>query len=148
MLASGFLNSRYFNASDFADQPSNWTIASVNSEIIGRDDPAEKVVLELYDASGALADRRLVLNKTNVRALAKAFGDDMDAWIGRPIRINSIWVNYRGEQTRGIHVMPGAVAMRVAGGRRRRVTHPQGRSRRCGSVLNGRLQCDGASPGA
>lgn len=116
MNANDFLNSQFFNANDFDDKPSNWTIASVNSAVIGRDDPAEKAVLEVYDTDGTLAGRRLVLNKTNVRSLAKAFGDDMDTWVGRPIRINSIWVSYRGEQTRGIHVMPGAVAMRVAGG--------------------------------
>jgi hypothetical protein len=115
MLASDFVSSPYFTASDFTDQPSNWTIASVNSESVGSLDPSEKPVLELYGANNNLADRRLVLNKTNVRALAKAFGNDMEGWVGRPIRICSIWVSFKGEQVRSIHAMPGAVALRATG---------------------------------
>jgi hypothetical protein len=116
MRASDFISSPYFNANDFGDQPENWAIAGVSAEVIGRDDPAQKAVLELSDGNGKTASRRLVLNKLNIRALAKAFGDDMKTWVGRPIRIHSVWVAFRGEQVRGIRVMPGAVAMRAAGG--------------------------------
>jgi hypothetical protein len=116
MRASDFTNSRFFAAADFDDQPVNWTIASVSSEIIGRDDPAKKAVLQLIDSNGKPTGRELVLNKTNIRALAKAFGDDMETWIGRSIRIQSSWVNYRGEQVRGIQVAPGVVALRAASG--------------------------------
>jgi hypothetical protein len=116
MLASDYTSSKYFNASDFGDEPSNWTITAVTSEIVGPDDPKEKPVLQLRDSSGKLADRWLVLNRTNIRALAKYFGDDMETWVGRPIRICSIWVSFRGEQVRSIRVMPGVVAMRAAGG--------------------------------
>jgi hypothetical protein len=115
MKASDFTSSRFFAAADFGDQPSNWTIASMSSEIIGRDDPAKKAVVQLIDDTGTPAGRELVLNKNNIRALAKPFGDDMDAWVGRPIRIQSIWVNYRGEQVRGIRVMPGVVAISTVG---------------------------------
>jgi hypothetical protein len=116
MKASDFTNSRFFAAADFGDQPPNWTIASVSSELIGRDDPAKKVVVQLIDSNDKPAGRELVLNKSNIRALAKPFGDIMETWVGRPIRIQSIWVNFRGEQVRGIRVMPGVVAMRAVGG--------------------------------
>jgi hypothetical protein len=121
MHASDYTGSKYFNASDFGDEFSNWTIIAVTSEIVGRDDPQEKPVLQLRDSNGKPADRGLVLNRTNIRALAKSFGDDMEMWVGRPIRICSIWVSFRREQTRGIRVMPGVVAMRAASGAARPV---------------------------
>jgi hypothetical protein len=73
-------------------------------------------VLQLNDINGKPAGRELVLNKTNVRGLAKAFGDEMEAWVGRAIRIQSIWVSFRGQQVPGIRVAPGVVAMRSTGG--------------------------------
>ena len=121
MRASDFTNSKYLSASDFDDQSSNWTITAVASEVIGHDDPREKPVLQISDSNGKPAGRGLVLNATNLRALARSFGDDMEAWVGRPIRIHSIWVSYRGEQVRGIRVTPGVTAMRAAGGGSRNV---------------------------
>jgi len=112
MKASDYLRSPYFNASDFGDRSENWTIVGVSEEIIGRDDPTKKPVLELSDGNGRIDPRRLILNKTNLRTLAKAFGDDMKSWVGRPIRICSVPVTVRGEPTRGTRVMPGAVAVR------------------------------------
>ena len=100
MRASDFSNSKYFSASDFGDQPSNWTITAVGSEIIGRDDPQEKPVLQLADSNGKPAGRGLVLNVTNRRSLAGSFGDNMDVWVGRPIRICSVWVSYRSVSAR------------------------------------------------
>jgi hypothetical protein len=116
MHASDFTKSRFFTAADFGDQPSSWTIASVSSEIIGRDSPAKKVVMQLIDGNGKPAGRELVLNKTNINALAKVFGDPMEPWVGLPILIQSIWRNYLGQQVRGISVMPDVVAMRAVGG--------------------------------
>jgi hypothetical protein len=115
MRASDFNSSKYLSASEFGDQPSNWTITAVGSEIIGRDDPQKKPVLRISDSNCRPAGRGLVLNVTNLRALARGFGDDMEAWVGRPIRINSIWVSYQGEQVRGTRVTPGVTAMRAAG---------------------------------
>ena len=112
MLASEFLGSRFFTADDFSDRPQTMTIASVAIETIGRDSPSAKPVLELSDGDGVVASRLLPLNKTNLRALAKAYGDDMKTWVGRSIRVCSAPVSFRGEQTRGVRVMPAAVAVR------------------------------------
>jgi hypothetical protein len=116
MLASDFTNSKYLSASDFGDQFSDWTITAVGAEIIGRDDPREKPVLQISDSNGKPAGRGLVLNATNLRALARSYGDHMEAWVGKPIRIRSILVSYRGDPVRGIQVEPVVTAMRAARG--------------------------------
>jgi hypothetical protein len=49
--------SDYISASDFGDQPTTCTITAVGSEIIGRDDPRERPVLQLGDSNGKPAGR-------------------------------------------------------------------------------------------
>lgn len=116
MRASDFISSKYLSASDFGDQPTDWVITAVGSEIIGREDPHEKPVLQLSDSNGKPAGRGLVLNVTNLRALASSFGDDMEEWVGKPVQISTIWVSFHGEQVRGIRVMPGVATLQAAGG--------------------------------
>src|SRR5215469_2678507 len=106
MRASDFINSKSLSASDFGDQPTNWTITAVGSDIIGRDDPQERPVLQLRDSNGKPVGRGLVLNNTNLRALSRMLGDEMEPWVGQTVRISAIWVAFRGEQVRGIRVMP------------------------------------------
>jgi hypothetical protein len=108
MRASDYTNSKYLSASDFGDQPTTWTITAVGSEIIGRDDPQEKPVLQLRDSNGKPARGGLVPNITNLRTLSRAFGDEMEQWVGQTVHINAVWVAFHGEQVRGTRVMPGA----------------------------------------
>ena len=108
MRASDFSSSKYLSASDFGDQPNNWIITAVGSEIIGRDDPQERPVLQLRDSNGKPVARGLVLNNTNLRALSRVLGDEMEPWVGQTVRISTVWVAFRGEQVRGIRVTPGA----------------------------------------
>jgi hypothetical protein len=116
MRASDFISSKYLSASDFDDQPTTWTITAVGSEIIGRDDPQKKPMLQLRDSSGKPAGRGLVLNTTNLRILSRAFGDEMEAWVGRTVCISTVWVSFHSEQVRGIRVMPGVASLQAAGG--------------------------------
>jgi hypothetical protein len=116
LLATDYIsNSGFLTAADVGDKPETWTIAAITAEVIGRDNPAKKVVLSLADANGEVNGRRLVLNKTNLGTLAKAFGNELQTWVGRPIRIQSNWTTYRGDRVRGIIVTPAAVALRAAG---------------------------------
>lgn len=112
MRASDYLKSRFYNADDFGERPVTFIIASINEETVGRENPTAKPVLELADGDGAVASRLLALNKTNLRTLAKAYGDDMKTWVGRPVRICSVPVNYGGKPVRGIRVAAAAVAVR------------------------------------
>jgi hypothetical protein len=116
MRASDFTSSKYLSASDFGNQPTHWIIAAVASEIIGRDDPQEKPVLQPRDRSGKPAGRGLVLNVTNLRTLSRAFGDEMESWVGQTVCISAVWVAFHGEQVRGIRVMPGVATLQAAGG--------------------------------
>jgi hypothetical protein len=73
-------------------------------------------VLQLRDGNGKPVGRGLVLNNTNLRALSRVLGDEMEPWVGQTIRISTVWVAYRGEQVRGIRVTPGVGALHTAGG--------------------------------
>lgn len=46
----------------------------------------------------------LVLNKTNANAIAGAFGDDTDHWVGGEVELFTIWTDYQGKQTEAVRV--------------------------------------------
>jgi hypothetical protein len=119
MRASDYTSGKYLSASDFGDQPTNWIITAVGSEVVGRDDPQERPVLQLRDGNGKPVGRGLVLNNTNLRALSRVLGDEMEPWVGQTVCISAIWVAFRGEQVRGIRVTPRAAALQTAGGSER-----------------------------
>jgi hypothetical protein len=48
----------------------------------------------------------LSLNKTNTRALIKAFGDDSDAWIGHEVELRAGITQYQGQTTETILLRP------------------------------------------
>jgi hypothetical protein len=115
MKVSDFNNSPYYTAADFDDKPQTWIIAKIVSERVGRDDPREKPVLDLIDGDGKPAPKRLSLNKTNLNALGRVYGEDLEGWIGRTIHIQRIWTSYMGDRVRGIGVTAPAVALRATG---------------------------------
>jgi hypothetical protein len=73
-------------------------------EIVGQENAQPKIVLDLVSRQGQPWPRRVVLNKTNALALANAFGDDTDAWPGKPIEIWAETVMFRGKATPGIRL--------------------------------------------
>jgi len=76
----------------------------------------ERPVLQLRDSNGKPAGRGLVLNTTNLRTLSRAFGDEMETWVGQTVHISAIWVAFRDEQVRGIRVTPRGAVLHAAGG--------------------------------
>ena len=68
-------------------------------EVELRDGPKLMLVFEGDHSS-------LVLNQTNIRTLAKAFGDDSDDWLGNTITLFCIDVEVQGEMRRGIRTRP------------------------------------------
>ena len=42
-------------------------------------------------------DKTWTPNKTSIRALAKVFGDDLDSWVGKKVKVNISRQNVRGE---------------------------------------------------
>jgi hypothetical protein len=77
-------------------------------EIVGQENAQPKIVLDLVSRQGQPWPRRVVLNKTNALALANAFGDDTDAWPGKPIEIWGETVMFRGKATPGIRLAAAA----------------------------------------
>jgi hypothetical protein len=61
-----------------------------------------KPVLHFAEASAA----SLVLNKTNRTILERAWGPELDAWIGRPMMLLRTQTMLRGQPTPGIMVQP------------------------------------------
>jgi hypothetical protein len=50
------------------------------------------------------SSKRLLLNKTNARTLAKAYGDETDEWVGKPVIIYVAMVQYMDEMVEGLRV--------------------------------------------
>jgi hypothetical protein len=128
MNVNDFTGSKYLASGDFTETPSNWVITAVGSEIIGRDDPQEKATLQLSDGNGQVEARLLVMNATRLKALARVFGNDMDQWVGKPVRIWVDWTDFRGESVKTIRIAGTPVAA-VSGGRTAAAGTGKGRSR-------------------
>jgi hypothetical protein len=78
LLASAFDQSRFFKAAEFPAER-KFRIKSVTVEEVGQDKERKLVAWFTNDARG------LVLNKTNLRTLSGAFGDDTAGWPGKII---------------------------------------------------------------
>jgi hypothetical protein len=48
----------------------------------------------------------LLLNQTNIKTLAKAFGYDSDDWLGNAIALFVVDVPFQGEMRKGIRILP------------------------------------------
>ena len=97
MRMSDAYPSRFLSAADIT-QPTLATITYVEMEAIGQEGNL-KPVLHLDEF-----DKSLVLNKTNFRTLAGAFGDETDNWRGRQIVLFTEMVPFKGQLTKSIRV--------------------------------------------
>lgn len=59
-------------------------------------------------------ENRLTCNKTNGKRIAKLYGEDTDAWIGKEIKVSVEDVLFQGKLTPGIHIEPVGVQAKVA----------------------------------
>lgn len=50
------------------------------------------------------AEKKLALNKTNGMAIAHVLGNDMNAWIGKPVNVYSTKVDFGGKMVDAIRV--------------------------------------------
>jgi hypothetical protein len=103
--------SKYLSAGDLDNKPHTMTMACVEMEVIGGDD--KKPVL--YFTRG---QKGLVLNKTNSKQIASAYGDDTDEWEGKPIVLFPAMVDFKGDTVEAIRVRmpkPAATVARPGG---------------------------------
>jgi hypothetical protein len=111
MLASSFSTSKYASASDFGPEPTVWIIHAVGSAVFKRnDDQEERATVTLADPEGRVT-KPMVLNVTRLRALSRVFGDDMDRWLGRTVRVWTEVIFFRGEETQTIRIASAPAAV-------------------------------------
>jgi hypothetical protein len=104
MKISNAFPSKYIRAADLQDRQHELTMQRVELENVGDDD--KKPVLYFVGRQ-----KGLVLNKTNSRTIAAAYGDDTDEWEDKNLIIFPAMVDFRGDQVEAIRVrVPKAAA--------------------------------------
>ena len=96
MDATDYIPSRWLKAEDLDGKDVNVVISDVTEETI---DETKRLVVQ-FESLG----KGLVLNKTNVRRLIEAFGNDTDNWIGKRVPIGTAEVSFKGEDVLGIRI--------------------------------------------
>lgn len=88
---------QFLKAADLSLGTMKLTIASARQDNLGG---KQKIILAFSDD-----DRELVVNATNGAILAKLYGDDTDAWIGKQITLAKTQVKFKGQLVDGITVL-------------------------------------------
>jgi hypothetical protein len=96
MRISEMYPSKYFRAVDLEAGPKQLAIKRVSKETLG---DSEKPVIEFHNDL-----RGFVLNKTNSKLIAAAYGDDTDKWIGRRITLAASSTDFHGKTVPAIRV--------------------------------------------
>ncbi len=96
MKVSDAFPSKYVAAPDLDGKNVRVTIARVEIEKVGED---TKPVIYFQGKQKAL-----VCNKTNAKAIAAAYGDEMDDWIGSELILFPIMTDYQGESKPAVRV--------------------------------------------
>jgi hypothetical protein len=97
LLASEFDRSRFLKAADLESEK-KFRIKAVAAEEVGEKKERKPILWFTND------ERGLVLNKTNLRTLSGAYGDTMDAWIGKIIVVFPTRVESRGQMVPALRV--------------------------------------------
>ena len=99
LLASNYDQSRFLKAQDLTAEK-KFRIKNVTEEEVGFGKDKEKKLCVWFTND----NRALVLNKTNIRTLAGAFGDPCKDWIGRIVIVFPTMAEYRGEMKPALRV--------------------------------------------
>ena len=97
LLASDYDKSRWLKAADLKSEK-KFKIKDVTEELVGEEQEKKPVLWFTND------ERGLVLNKTNIRTLAGAYGDPMKDWIGNIIVVFPTMTNFRGRMVDALRV--------------------------------------------
>jgi hypothetical protein len=101
LYASDFDQSKYLKAADIGEVGSEKRvkIKAVTKETDVGERQETKACLWF-----TTLDKGLLLNKTNLRVLQGAFGNIMDAWVGKIMVLYVIMDNFRGKMTPSVRV--------------------------------------------
>ena len=94
--------SKYLKASDLAGHEVELTIKGITVEDVGDGD--ERPVVSFADTR-----KGIVLNRTNANSIAKQYGEETDAWLGKAITIYPAETEFKGETVACIRVRAGLV---------------------------------------
>lgn len=92
-------DSKYLRAADLKGQTPICTITKIDMQDMK--DGQVKPCIYLNHK-----DKGLVLNKTNANMIAKLYGPETDAWIGKKIMLITAWVEYQGDTVEAIRIRP------------------------------------------
>ena len=110
LLASEFDKSRFLKAADL-DKEKKFRISKVTAEVLGQGDDKERKPIVWFTND----ERGLVLNKTNLRALQGAFGDNMETWVGKVIIVFPTQTDFGGKMVGALRVRIPPPKQAVAG---------------------------------
>ena len=96
MKVSEAFPSKWIAAADLENKNVRLTIARVEMDTVGDD---TKPIVYFTKAK-----KGLVLNKTNSKSIAEAYGDEMDNWAGCELILFPILTDYQGKQVEAIRV--------------------------------------------
>ncbi len=96
MLMNEAYPSKFLKAEDLQGRAAKVTIGSVVYETVGR----ERKVAMYFQGK----ERGIILNKTNANAIAAAYGQDTDQWVGGIIELFPTMTDYQGKQVPAIRV--------------------------------------------
>lgn len=98
MRYSDVFPSKYVKAADLQGRHVQVKISRVEVEAVGNEQRAKPVAYFENRQKG------LVLNKTNCIAIGDAYGDDMDAWIGKSITLFATKVSFNNQMVDSVRV--------------------------------------------
>ena len=96
-----FFPSKYIACSDLNGQCVSLTIRELKATELDDDNGSKVTKPVLFFVE---AQKGLLLNKTNARAIAGIYGRETDQWIGKPITIFPAQTEYKGEPVECVRV--------------------------------------------
>ena len=100
MNVNDIFPSNYLKAADLKGAQVRVTIDKVDLEILGQGKDAQQRPVIYFLGK----DKGLVANKTNMSAIAMAYGDETDEWHGAEIILFETMVDFQGKTTPAIRV--------------------------------------------
>lgn len=98
MNVNSLFPSKFVAASDLLNQDCTVTIAGIKKEAVGQDEEERPV---LYFAGYV---KGMVLNRTNAKRISAFYGQEVEAWIGKPITLYPSETEFAGETVPCIRV--------------------------------------------
>ena len=102
--------SKYLSYSDLQGKEPVVTITQV--EIAKMDDGEVKLCIYVNNKP-----KGIILNKTNAKSIAALYGDETGAWVGKHVKLVTVWTEFQGKPVQAIRIVPPVVdTMQQRGG--------------------------------